>query len=315
MSLVAAAAVATTVAVPLWAPAVALVDVVRGRRRLPTLRLGLFGAAWLWLEVAGVGRATWLFVTGRSRDLAAHYALQRWWVTRLMAALRATTGLRVELADGAADVLRPGPVVVLCRHCSLADSLVSAWIVSEEARLRPHYVLKRELLGVPNLDIVGNRLPNVFVDRTGSGSADVERLQTAARRLGPDDAIVIFPEGTRATDAKRERALERIAAADPERAERLSDLRRLIPPHTTGTTALLAGAPTADVVVAGHRGLDGLVSFAAVRDHLAAPPPPVIVTLERTPRSLVPAGRGFARWLDERWLTIDRWVTTSGGTP
>ena len=54
---------------------------------------------------------------------------------------------------------------MLCRHASLADSLVSAWVITSVAGMNPRYVLKRELLVDPCLDIVGNRLPNHFLDR------------------------------------------------------------------------------------------------------------------------------------------------------
>lgn len=157
------AAVALTALAPVWLPLAALADLLRGRRRVPTVRLLAFGFCWAWLESAGVVVSGGLWVAGLRRRTGPHLALQRWWAARLMGALRATTGLDVVTPGAAA--LAPGPAVVLCRHASLADSLLSAWVITSLARLQPRYVLKRELLADPCLDIVGGRLPNHFLDR------------------------------------------------------------------------------------------------------------------------------------------------------
>ena len=299
-----AAAILLTVLAPVWLPLAALADIVRGRRRLPTTRLLAFGWCWAWLETAGVAGAAMLWVTGRRNDQRRHYALQRWWAARLMGALRFTTGIRVDAAEAAA--LQPGPVVMLCRHASLADSLVSAWVVTSVAGMNPRYVLKRKLLADPCLDIVGNRLPNHFLDRNATDSdAELDALRRLADGLAADQVAVIFPEGTRATVAKRERALAKIAERDPSRAERLSALQHVLPPRPAGSLALLEGCPQADVVFAWHVGFDGLDNFGSILRHLARPPRPVQFHTRRVARADVPSADGFTLWLDEQWLRVD----------
>ena len=128
VSLLLVAAVLLAALLPLWLPLVAIVDLARGRTRLPTVRLLAFGLCWAWLETAGVAVAAVLWLTGQSRNLPAHYRLQRWWAARLMGALRITTGITVDALE--AGQLSPGPAVLLCRHASLADSLLSAWVVT-----------------------------------------------------------------------------------------------------------------------------------------------------------------------------------------
>lgn len=299
-----AGAVALTATAPLWLVVSALADGVRGRRRLPTTRLLAFGWCWAWLETAGVGLAAGLWLTGRRGDVGAHYRLQRWWAARLMGALRATTGLRMEAADAAE--MQPGPVVLLCRHASLADSLVSAWVITSVARMEPRYVLKRELLMDPCLDVVGNRLPNHFLDRDAADSAaELDALRRLASGLGSNQVAVIFPEGTRASATKRARALEKICERDPARAERLKALRHVNPPRPAGTAALLEGCPEADVVLAWHVGFDGMDSFGRILQRLARPVRPVRFHTRRVPRREVPSGAGFVDWLDTEWLRID----------
>lgn len=300
-------AVLLTLTAPLWVPIAAVADLAMLRRRLPTVRLLAFATAWCWLEVCGVGAAGWLWVTRRRTDLAAHYALQRWWATRLMGTLRATTGITVEPSDAA--ILAPGPVIMLGRHASLADSLVSAWVITAGARMQPHYVLKRELLAVPNLDIVGNRLPNCFVDRqSADAEAELAKLRATAARLGADDVMVIFPEGTRSTPLKRERALAKIAERDPQRAARLSTLAHLLPPRPAGTLALLAGQPDADVVLAWHTGFDGWDSFGGIHRGVRRRPAPIRFEMTRIPRRELPRPEDLAQWLDAQWLDLDRRV-------
>lgn len=302
---VAAAALALTVTAPLWIPLALLADAVRLRWRMPVARLLAFAWCWAWLECTGVAASAALWLGGRSQDRALHYRLQRWWLCRLMGALRVTCGVAPEVTG--ADELRPGPTLLLCRHASLADSLVSAWAVTVGGRLRPRYVLKRELLSDPCLDVVGQRLPNHFLDRAATDTmAELLALRDLVSDLGPEDVAVIFPEGTRANDAKRERALERIGEREPDRAARLAMLTHLLPPRPAGTLTLLDAAPDVDVAVAWHTGFDGFDSFGRILRRLAHPLPRTRFVIRRIPRDEVPeAAEDRVRWLDAVWLELD----------
>lgn len=292
---------------PLWLPVAAAVDLARGRLRLPTVRLLGFAVCWSWLEITGVGAAAALWLTGQRGNRRAHYALQRWWAARLMDSLRVTTGIRIEAAE--AECLSPGPVIMLCRHASLADSLLSAWVINTGAGMDVRYVLKRELLFDPCLDIVGNRLPNHFLDRSASDSSvELDALEHLTAGLQADQVAVIFPEGTRSAPKKRARALEKIAEHDAERAGRLRELQHLLPPRPAGSQAMLRGCPQADVVVAWHVGFDGLDTFGGILRHLGRRPRPVQFHAHRVARGDVPDGDRFMRWLDDAWLQADRAV-------
>jgi 1-acyl-sn-glycerol-3-phosphate acyltransferase len=299
-----AAAFASGPLAVVWIPVTVVLDLAMGRRRLPITRLACCLVCWAWLESAGVVMAGWLWVTGRGRSRRANLRLQRWWIERLVGAMRRTTGVRIEVPDTAAFV--EGPLVMLCRHASVADSVLSAWVVSTLSAMAPRYVLKRELLWDPCLDIVGNRLPNHFLDRDAADSAvELDALRDLASSMRAADIAIIFPEGTRASQAKRERMLTKIGARDAERAERLASLRHLLPPRPAGARALLAGSPTADVVLAWHVGFEGLDTFAGILRTLAKEPPTVRFATRRVPRCDVPEGDNFTRWLDDQWLTMD----------
>ena len=169
-------------------------------------------------------------------------------------------------------------------------------------------MLKRELLADPCLDIAGRRLPNYFV-RRGTGEAhEVARVRALAQGLGPDDGVLIYPEGTRFTPERRARAIARISERDARLAARAERIRHLLPPRLGGVGALLDGAPDADVVVIAHHGFDGLRLVSDIwRGGLVGLVVRVRVT--RVLRSTVPeAGDARADWLYDLWQDVDDWV-------
>ncbi|MBJ7369646.1 MAG: 1-acyl-sn-glycerol-3-phosphate acyltransferase, partial [Ilumatobacteraceae bacterium] len=253
-------AIVLTVTLPLWAIVTMVVDAVRGRVRFPISRLIAFATCWAWLETSGLVVALFLFFSGRGRSVSAHYALQTWWCRSLIQALGFTVGLQISV-EGAENV-GVGPFVAFCRHASLADSIMSSWVVASHVGLRPRFVLKKELKIDPCLDILGHRLPNYFVDRESSDIAgELQGIEQMAAGLGVKDCAVIFPEGSRASAKKRVRALERLRERSPQRAETLAGLKYLIPPKPAGANALLSAVPEANVLTMWHSGFDGLDTF------------------------------------------------------
>lgn len=296
-------AIALTVSSPLWVPLSLVIDIVRGRFRLPVTRLLCFAVCWAWLETVGVIVAGGLWLVGRSSSTDAHYALQRWWAARLIGSLRATCGLRIDVSG--LDAMPSGPVIALCRHASLADSLVSAWLFGSQAGLRPRYVLKKELSYDPCLDIVGRRIPNYFIDRTSADTnTELDGIKAMARGMGANDVAVIFPEGTRANPMKRERLLNKMEQREGDRASRLRELRHMLPPKVAGASALFDAVPHGHVVVVWHVGFEGMDTFGGMIRQLSERSVNVHIAIEPHMRdSLV--DQPIGAWLDSVWLDID----------
>ena len=287
-------------------------DLVRGRWRLPALRLMAFLPIYFSHEVAGLAAVLGLWVARpflpEEPWRAAHWRLQRWWLGSLFGAAKALFHWTL-VADGL-EAARPGPVLVFPRHASLIDTLLPAVVLERGAGLRLRYVLKRELLADPCLDVVGHRLPNVFVDRSGLRTAEeVARVGALAHDLGTADGVLIYPEGTRFTPEKRARALAHLATtSDPVRLKAASALRHLLPPRPGGPLALLDAAPNADVLLLAHTGLEGL---ASLRELLAGQllDREIRVQLWRVPAARIPDGAECRkRWLWARWAEIDAWI-------
>ena len=297
-------AVVLLVTLPLWVVVAALVDLVRGLWRLPTVRLLAFALCWSWLELCGLFVALVTWMVGRAHHLPTQYALQRWWAARLIGSLRVTCGLGIEV-DGV-EGLSDGPLLVLGRHASLGDALVSAWAFGSLAHRFPRYVMKKELTLDPCLDIVGHRIPNWFVDR-GSMAAkrELEGIAKMAEGMGERDVAVIFPEGTRANDEKRRYLVDRLEKRAPHRHRKFVEMQHLLPPRPAGASTLLDAVPGADLVLMWHVGFEGLDTFGGILRRLARSEPRAQVVFETIPRALVPEGDGFADWLDDQWMAID----------
>lgn len=304
---VALMAICLLVALPVWLPLLLVADLVRRRWRCPLVRFTAFGTLWAWLETLGLLAAGALFVVGRSRNRSANYVLQGWWTRNVVRALRLTVGVQIEV-EGFSD-LGPGPFVAFCRHASLADSVMSAWVLTDHAHLKPRYVLKKELKLDPCLDVVGHRLPNYFIDRTSANVAsELQGIEQMAEGLSTNEVAVIFPEGSRANPKKRKRALTGLKTRAPERAARLQKLQYLLPPKPAGASALLAAVPQANVITMWHSGFDGLDTFKGIVHHLARRAIRVHVKITEHHRSTVASGEAFVDWLDQQWLTMDEAV-------
>jgi len=150
--------------------------------------LYLVGEAWALLAMAGVG------LVAREKSISATYRLQKMWLDWNFVSLR--TVFSLEFVVEGSESTRPGPILLLSRHASLIDTMLPGRYVVRPHGVRLRYVLKKELLIDPVLDIGGNRLPNCFVDRTGEGRAELRRIRDLASDLGPQEGVLIYPEGT-----------------------------------------------------------------------------------------------------------------------
>jgi 1-acyl-sn-glycerol-3-phosphate acyltransferase len=300
-------------AVPLWLPLAIIVDVVR-RNRGVALRSATLVSVYLSCEVLGIAASGVLWASkgilrvDAERWTDIHFRLEAWWGSTLFRAVVRLFGLRIEV-EGDADLGR-GPYLLLLRHSSSGDTLLASALVSSPYGVRLRYVLKRELLWDPCLDIVGNRVPNVFVDRFSDDSVgEVVRMQELARNLGPRDGILIYPEGTRFSETRRMRALDRFHdKGDAKMVEYTRSLSRVLPPRPGGTVGLLEAAPETDVVVCAHTGFEGAASLAEIWNG-ALVHQTIRVQFRRIPHGEIPAGReARIAWVMEEWQRVDAWI-------
>jgi 1-acyl-sn-glycerol-3-phosphate acyltransferase len=309
----------------------ALLAVAFGLGRLRALRLLRFALIWLVAETAALFMCLALWITsgfgGRLRTepyQSRHYAIMEWYLGRLYRAAVSTLGLRIEVhepelttAEQAARLARP--VIVLSRHAGPGDSLLLVHHLLTVYHRRPRIVMKAALQLDPGLDVVTNRVPNVFIYPQRAGEKIyTEQIRRLAAGLGHDGALVIFPEGGNWTPGRWRRGIRRLERQGrADLAARARDMPHLLAPRPGGALAALAACPSADVIFVAHAGLDQLASVADVwrslpMDHV------VEVRWWRVPATGVPRTADHdaqVRWLYDWWARIDAWISQNTPQP
>lgn len=298
-------------ATPVVLPVLAVIDLVT-RDRMRRSRIWL-----LYLSVLGnEGLGTWIalamtaFHAGRNDEPIAQERFHRlmvWWGGRHLKILRRYAGLRWVVENP--EEVSKANAIVLARHATHADALLPILLFGNVGRHHIRYTLKDDLQWSPAMDIVGNRLPHVFVDRSPAPDSPLaDRIRELARGVDDDTVTIIFPEGTFYTQERLDRAATRIAETRPDLEATVRSLRHLLPPRPAGTHSLMEGAPQADLVLVAHEGMETFGDLAAIRANLPLDEP-VRVRLWRIARDDVPDDEdAFVTWLLDRWIDMDQWI-------
>jgi hypothetical protein len=115
----------------------------------------------------------------------------RWFLDLMYRGAERTYGLRTEVdepeltaSEAAARIARP--VIVLSRHAGPGDSFLLVHQLLSVYQRRPRVVMKASLQLDPSVDIVGNRLPNVFIKAQLTGESiftrEIERRSGSGGR-------------------------------------------------------------------------------------------------------------------------------------
>lgn len=232
--------------------------------------------------------------------------LQQNWIVTILALFQFIYRFEVVI-EGDKVSVGEGPFIVLVRHVSLIDALVPSLVLG---RWNLRYILKAELLWDPCLDLVGQRLPNVFTRRGSKDPAkEITRIGQLAEDLNQEGAILIYPEGTRFSQRKREKRIASLQeAGKTELCEKARQLKNVLAPKTGGAYALVSGNPQAGLLSLSHTGLEGtmklsnLLAGTLIRRQIK-------IRIDRFPASEVPREKPeFEGWLWQRWADMDAWV-------
>ena len=309
-----------TVLAPIVFPLALVVDVSRFIvTRRPFMAVRMLAVAWVWLytEAVGVTRffLHWLFAgfgSNRKRMVDRAWAVQAWWARVMLSAVQRIFRLDMEIEG--LETVTPGPVLALFRHASIIDNLLPAVLLTDKKGLKLRWLIKRELLQVPSIDVGGKRLPNYFVDRNASDPREeLRRVKALASHLAEDEGLLVYPEGTRFTESRRTRALDKLQQNASQFYERASNLTYVLPPKPGGVLTLLDSG--ADPVICAHEGLGG---FAKIKDIWSGAMinRTIRVKFWRVAAADVPKDRkGRVDWLWEQWEAIDDWIASVKNMP
>lgn len=196
-------------------------------------------------------------------------------------------------------------MLVLVRHATIVDTALPAALLSKRG-LEVRYVLRKELVMEPCLDVAGHAGPHCFIDRDGPPRREIEKIRRVAQYLGRQ-AVAIYPEGTRFSESKRDVAIRSLERTRPEFAAIAASMTHVLPPKAAGVLQLLEAAPAADCLIVAHRGLEGFVS---PRDFLdgSVVGQQLEIRIWRVRRESVPPADQQPRWLFDLWREVGDFV-------
>ena len=302
---------------PMLLPLLTIHDIAR-RNRFAMVRAFLMLDLYLTSEVAAIVASfvLWLGIRQqREAYLRRNFRLQCWW-----ARIQFRGGMwlyRIRTVVEGEEQLAHGPYHLFVRHVSVIDNLLPAIYAQDRAGIQLRWVLNQSLLRDPALDIVGNRLANVFVRGGAQDSeAEIARVRELARGLGSTGGTVIYPEGTLFSPAKRERILARMReGGDPELVARAEAMTNVLPLRLGGALALIEGGPEADLVFCAHTGLERATSRVDIaRGSFIGTT--LRIRFSRVSAAAIPGDlAGRTKLLLDEWAKVDAFVAAGAAAP
>lgn len=303
------------VVLPVALPILAVVDLLK-QTDFFMVRAALFTFVYVVYELLGVIIACtinvfsgyWLSKRLYHRHLRMHFWLQQWWVGTIMRIGFKIFSVRLEI-ENKETLGGRRPFILFLRHASMLDTIIPPYIFYPMG-IHLRIVLKRELLWDPSLDISFQNMINAFVRRgSGQGQKEIEKVSRLMEGLGAYEGVMIYPEGTRFTTAKKQRILEKIAeTGDVVALERAKSFQRILPPRPGGPMALLERNDCADAIFCAHAGLERAATFHDLR-HGGIIGKTVYMKFWRVPFEQIPTNyNGRLEWLYTEWKKIDDFV-------
>lgn len=291
-----------------------VVDVVR-RWHWRVLRLTTYAVVYVLHELVAILALLLLWIVSgfglwmRTEWMeAAHYGFARRWLRSLYLAAGALLRLRIDVVEGPDP--RPGPLLVFGRHGGIGNSLMYAGVLMARYQRRPRVVMLNLLQWDPIVDMLGHRMPSLFIDHDPAKSdAHVEAIALLAGGMRDMDAFIIFPEGHDFTPKLRLRAISHLRdkgrMAEAARAE---GMENVLPPRHRGAQAAMLAAPNADVAFVAHTVLEDVGTFADIWHRLPLKQP-IRACYWRVDAKDLPHGDAeVIAWLFSWWERIDEWI-------
>lgn len=299
---------------PLWLLVTLFLDLLHSRRFALTrsLALAVLGMTWellcmIWSSALWLVRHLPLGMT-EERELALLFHMQHRIGKSLWEAVSFCFGLQVEVQGQ--DCTATGPYLLFCRHAGVVDSFLGTVFVAYPHQLNIRYILKEQLRLDPIFDLIGSRLPNAFISRDASDSDEaLAKMRGLVSDLQGQQAVLIYPEGTKFTKERRERLLDKFSENDDlSLHEYASSLQHTLPPRPSGVLTLLDERPDLDVVFCAHTGLEPAAKiWDVLKGSLVGNK--VSVSFWRVSSEHIPTEeQARLNWLNKEWSRIDQWV-------
>jgi 1-acyl-sn-glycerol-3-phosphate acyltransferase len=305
---------------PFWLLLAAFFDLLTGSiPKFSRVRAVLVLLLSLWVESFAVLWAAWVWIYtlgGRTKSRAEYIKInsrvKNFWMSSLFFGGTYLMGIRLDI-EGLEET-KNGPFHLWVHHTSSADTVISGALVESRNKIQLRYVLKKELLYLdPCIDIIGRRVLCTYVDRSGSRSKEaIGQVLALAEDLYGDTGVIIYPEGTRFSEAKRQKRIEDLESqGKKELAEMAAKMRHILAPRLGGPLGLLQKAPHADIVFLEHTGLEAMETIGDLFNGAL-----VGVTLHirfrRIKAENIPEENRDI-WIYEQFMEMDEWIESYRG--
>ncbi len=289
-------------------------DLLRGRRDFPLPRFHLFLFGILAHHIVGLlilGRS-WIitrFVSAERRH-RINVAVEIYFIPQAIGIAERVYNMKIELDD--IECCSPGPILLLSRHASILDTIMPIKLLGQAHGMGMRIVQKSELLWNPLVDVASSRMPRAFIKR-GSGDVlgPIGHMQHLLRGITDNEALVVFPEGSRFSEAKKEKIVAKLAKSNPRAAAQARELKHLLPARPAGTLALIEMRPDVDVVFMAHTGLERANRLEDFLDG-ALHKRTIRMKFWRVPASAIPSDlEERTEWLHSEWRKVDAWIAAN----
>lgn len=298
---------------PVVVPVLGAIDIVR-RNDFRWVRFYISVCVLIGLHPIGLVMLFDAFLRGGrlwgappEREIRLTAKAEAWWANAMVQC--AIYIYRMRMIVEGTEQLAGGRVLIFMRHTSILDTMLPLSVIGHPLAKHVRYVMKREVLWNPCVDVVGHRIPTAFVRRGGTrDTSDIEQVMWIAEDLGPEGIVVIYPEGTRFTKEKQAKRLAEIQKNNSDLFERAQTLQNVLPPHLGGSLALLSRKTDQDVAFCAHVGFEGAGKMSdwaggALLDRT------IRIRFFRVPSASVPPNdNDRIHWLYQHWQEVDAWI-------
>ena len=281
--------------------------------RLASTRALFFIMGLLAMEIFGVLISFIIWIIefphlNKKRFEHRNYLLQNWWGMTI-----AKIGIRIYKLKFSIEEpfeITNESFILFIRHSSFIDTFLPIFLISSKHQIRLRYILKEELLFGPCLNIVGNRIPNVFVRRDKVNTQrQLEEIRNLVINMPIGEGVVLYPEGTRFTKEKQEYIGSKAKIEGEKSMMRTLRFKSILPPQMGGALTLLETIPNADALFCSHSGLESTVNLK----HLLSGQlvgTTIRVNFHQVNASEIPINDERRKnWFDDQWAQVDRLVT------
>ncbi len=286
-------------------------DLVTGRRAMPLLRFHVYIFSVLLIQCLGLMllQLSWFYGLPMSdeRRMQLNLNIEIFFIPKTIALAEIIYGMNIEMED--VDCVSPGPVLLFSRHASILDTIMPIKLLGQSHGMGMRIVQKAELLWNPVVDVASYRMPRAFVKRgTGNAERQAQHMQHLLKGITDNQALVVFPEGSRFSPEKQEKIISKLSQNNPIAAERARQLGNVLPVRPAGACALISARPDIDVVFLAHTGLEGanrLEDFVGGALYKQK----VRIKFWRVPAAEIPENeQERIDWLHNEWGKVDSWI-------